>query len=183
MEVERVKQVRAAEIAKEATVVNAEAAKKAKVIEWEANKEAAVMEAAAKLELKTKEADGIKAEGLAKAEAEKEMQLASVRAQITLAEKIGEDQGYQDYLVRIRTVEAQQAIGVEQAKNLGRADIKVIANAGSVDTGVKNVMDLFSPKGGTAVGGALEALAQTDAGKALIKKFIPGSVTPVKETK
>lgn len=172
MEVERIKAVRAAEISKEATVVNAEAAKRAKVLEWEANKESALLEAAAKLELKTKEAEGIKAEGLAKAEAEREMQLASVRAQITLAEKIGEDQGYQDYLVRIRTVEAQQAIGVEQAKNLGRADIKVIANAGNVDTGVKNVMDLFSPKGGTAVGGALEALANTEFGKKLVDKLV-----------
>lgn len=179
MEVERVKAVRSAEIAKEATVVNAEAAKKAKVLEWEANKESALLEAAAKLELKTKEAEGIKAEGLAKAEAEREMQLASVRAQITLAEKIGEDQGYQDYLVRIRTVEAQQAVGVEQAKNLGRADIKIIANAGNVDSGVKNVMDLFSPKGGTAVGGALEALANTDIGKNLLSKFAPAQQTVV----
>lgn len=180
MEVERVKAVRAAEIAKEATVVNAEAAKKAKVLEWEANKESALLEAAAKLELKTKEAEGIKAEGLAKAEAEREMQLASVRAQITLAEKIGEDQGYQDYLVRIRTVEAQQAVGIEQAKNLGRADIKIIANAGDVDSGVKNVMDLFSPKGGTAVGGALEALANTDMGKNLLNKLTTAQKTVVK---
>lgn len=171
MEVERIKAVRAAEIAKEAKVVNAEAAKKAKVLEWEANKESALLEAAAKLELKTKEAEGIKAEGLAKAEAEKEMQLASVRAQITLAEQIGGNNGYQEYLIRIRTVEAQEAIGVEQAKNLGNADIKVIANAGSVDTGVKNVMDLFSPKGGTAVGGALEALANTEIGKNILSKF------------
>jgi len=171
MEVERIKAVRAAEIAKEAKVVNAEAAKKAKVLEWEANKESALLEAAAKLELKTKEAEGIKAEGLAKAEAEKEMQLASVRAQITLAEQIGGNNGYQEYLIRIRTVEAQEAIGVEQAKNLGNADIKVIANAGSVDTGVKNVMDLFSPKGGTAVGGALEALANTEVGKNILSKF------------
>lgn len=171
MEVERIKAVRAAEIAKEATVVNAEAAKRAKVLQWEANKESAVLEAAANLELKTKEAEGIKIQGFAKADAEREMQLASVKAQITLAEQIGNNAGYQEYLVRIRTVEAQQAIGVEQAKNLGKADIKVIANAGSVDTGVKNVMDLFTPKGGTAVGGALEALANTDIGKKIVDKI------------
>ena len=140
-------------------------------MEWEANKESALLEAAAKLELKTKEAEGIKIEGLAKADAEREMQLASVKAQITLAEQIGNNAGYQEYLIRIRTVEAQQAIGVEQAKNLGKADIKVIANAGSVDTGVKNVMDLFTPKGGTAVGGALEALANTDIGKKIVDKI------------
>ena len=171
MEVERIKAVRAAEISKEATIVNAEADKRAKVLEWEANKESALLEAAAKLELKTKEAEGIKVEGFAKADAEREMQLASVKAQITLAEQIGNNQGYQEYLVRIRTVEAEQAIGVEQAKNLGKADIKVIANAGSVDAGVKNVMELFTAKGGTAVGGALEALANTDAGKKLLEKF------------
>lgn len=171
MDVERIKAVRAAEIAKEATVVNAEAAKRAKVLQWEANKESALLEAAANLELKTKEAEGIKIQGFAKADAEREMQLASVKAQITLAEQIGNNAGYQEYLVRIRTVEAQQAIGVEQAKNLGKADIKVIANAGSVDTGVKNVMDLFTPKGGTAVGGALEALANTDIGKKIVDKI------------
>lgn len=171
MDVERIKAVRAAEIAKEATVVNAEAAKRAKVLQWEANKESALLEAAANLELKTKEAEGIKIQGFAKADAEREMQLASVKAQITLAEQIGNNAGYQEYLVRIRTVEAQQAIGVEQAKNLGKADIKVIANAGSVDAGVKNVMDLFTPKGGTAVGGALEALANTDIGKKIVDKI------------
>ena len=69
---------------------------------------------------------------------------------------------------RIRTVEAQEAIGVEQAKNLGKADIKVIANAGNVDSGVKNVMDLFSPKrqygGGRCVRGACQYAAWQKSG-------------------
>jgi flotillin len=129
------------------------------------------LEAEGKLVAKTKEATGIQLEGEARADAEKKMQLASVEAQITLAAKIGENKGYQEYLIEIRAVEAQEKIGVEQAKNLGRADIKVIANAGDVNTGVKSAMDLFSSKGGTAVGGMLEAFKNTSAGKAVIEKL------------
>ena len=99
-----------------------------------------------------------------------------VEAQITLANKIGENQGYQEYLIKIRTVEAQEAVGKEQAKNLGNANIKVIANAGTVDGGIKSAMDLFSAKGGTGVGAALEALSNTDIGKQLLDKFVKPKV-------
>lgn len=173
MEVKRVEQVRAAEISKDSQIVEAEARKRTLVLQAEADKESAVLKALANLELKEKEAKGIQLEGEAKADAEKKMQLASVEAQITLAEKISKDDGYQKYLISIRTIEANQAIGIEQAKNLGRAEIKVIANAGSVDSGVKSVMDLFSAKGGTAVGSALEALSNTPVGKTILDKFVP----------
>jgi flotillin len=182
MAVEKVNQVQLANIKKEANIVKAEEEKQVVIITAQANKESLALnaegvkrqlelEAEGKLVAKTKESTGIQLEGEARADAEKKMQLASVEAQITLAAKIGENKGYQGYLIEIRAVEAQEKIGVEQAKNLGRADIKVIANAGDVNTGVKSAMDLFSPKGGTAVGGMLEALKNTNAGKSILEKI------------
>lgn len=124
---------------------------------------------------KQKEASGIEAEGKAMAKAKELDQLASVTAQTELAAKIGENKPYQEYLIRIEQVRANQAVGIEQAKNLGKAQIKVIANAGDIDSGVNSVREVFSPKGGTAIGGMLEALANTDTGKALIKQFLDKS--------
>ncbi len=54
---------------------------------------------------------------------------------------------------------------------MGHAQIKVIANAGDVSTGITKAMDLFSTKGGTAIAGALEAINQTDVGKKFVDKF------------
>ena len=182
MAVEKVNQVKLAEIKKEANIVKAEEEKSVTIISSEANKEylainaAGVkkqleLEAEGKLYSKAKESEGIHLEGTARADAEKKMQLASVEAQITLAAKIGENKGYQEYLINIRSVEAQEKVGVEQAKNLGRADIKVIANAGDVNSGVRSAMEMFSSKGGTAVGGMLEALKNTPTGKAVLEKI------------
>jgi len=124
-------------------------------------------------------AQGITAEGSARAEAEKLMQLAPVEAQIVLAKEIGENVGYQDYLIKVRVVEKDQAVGIETAKALEKSDLKVIVNSGDVQSGVSNMMDLFSPKGGTAIGGMLEALKQTDAGKAVISNLLAPS-TPAR---
>ena len=194
MAVERVNQVKLAEIKKEANIVKAEEDKSVTIISSEANKQAfeinaegvrlqLEIEAEGKLVAKTKESTGIQLEGAARADAEKKMQLASVEAQITLAAKIGENKGYQDYLIGIRGVEAQEKVGVEQAKNLGRADIKVIANAGDVNSGVKSAMDLFTPKGGTAVGGMLEALKNTSTGKAVLEKLTGKKIEETETTK
>ena len=40
-----------------------------------------------------------------------------------------------------------------------------IANTGQVDDGVNKVMDLFSSRGGMALGAAVEAFKQTPAGE------------------
>lgn len=164
MEVARVQEVKQAEIRRQAEIIKAE--QEAKVITTIAD---------ANLSAKQKEASGIEAEGKAKAKAKELDQLASVTAQTELAAKIGENKPYQEYLIRIEQVRANQAVGIEQAKNLGKAQIKVIANAGDVDSGVSSVREVFSPKGGTAIGGMLEALANTDTGKALIKQFLDKS--------
>lgn len=160
MSIIKVQQVKQAEITKEANVVKAEE-----------EKQVVVLKAEGDLEAKKKEAEGIKVEGQASAEAEKLMQLAPVEAQIVLAKEIGENQGYQNYLVTIRQVEATQAVGIEQARNLGNADIKVIANTGDVHSGVSNVMELFTSKGGTSIGAGLEALANTEIGAQLLGKL------------
>jgi flotillin len=191
MEVKRVQEVKAAEIMKDVTlvhaeqekqrsIIDAEAAKQTTVITAEAKKQAAVIDADAKKEATTKiaegqlaatknEAEGIQAVGMARAESEKALQLAPVEAQIKLATEIGSNQSYQQYLVTIRQVEASEKIGIAQAETLKEANVKIIANAGSVDGGIKSVGELFSAKGGTQVGALLEGLANTDAGKALLK--------------
>jgi hypothetical protein len=73
--------------------------------------------------------------GNAKADAEKALQLAPVAAQIELAREIGSNEGYQAYLVSLRGVEAYVEVGVEQAKAIAQADVKVIANAGDAVQG------------------------------------------------
>ncbi|WP_428898352.1 flotillin [Parelusimicrobium proximum] len=179
MAVEKVKQVQLANINKEANIVKAEedrsvaeiaaeATKKVFIVEAEGKKQAVELEASAALTAKQKEAQGIEAEGLAVAVAIREKELASVTAQVTLAEKVGANEPYQKYLIAVRQVEANEHIGIEQAKNLGKADIKIIANGGTVDSGVKNAMDIFSTKGGLAVASALEGLKGTEAGEKLV---------------
>ncbi len=119
-------------------------------------------------------AEGITVTGAAEAEAKKLMELAPVQALISLAQEIGDNKGYQEYLVTIRQVEASERIGIQQAQALKEADIKIISNAGEPVSGLNSVMDLFSAKGGTQLTGMIEALAQSKNGKALIDKISGG---------
>jgi len=78
--------------------------------------------------------------------------------------------GYQTYLVQIRNVEATQAIGVEQAKALQSAGIKVIANTGGkVGDGLNSIGDFFTARGGQMLGAAIEGLANTPTGEQLLE--------------
>ena len=149
MQVRQVETVRAAEIARDAKVVSAEADRRKTEIDAEAAKRKAELEA----------------------DAEEKMQLASVTAQTSLAKEIGENQGYQQYLIEIRKVEATEKVGLEQAKNINGSNIKIIANAGNVTDGLNSALDVLTPKGGANFAGALEAFAATEAGKALLDKF------------
>lgn len=160
MEVKKVETVKQAEMDKEAKVITAEALKREK----ELNAEADLIQT-------TKQSEGIKLKGDAEAEAEKKMQMASVEAQLKLANEIGENEGYQKYLVEIRQVEANEKVGLAQAENIKGADIKIIAGAGDVTGGISNAMGVLSPKGGFNIAGAMEALAATDAGKELLSKL------------
>ena len=171
MEVQRVENVKAAEITKDVNIVQAEERKQTDVISAEGQKQKTVLIAEGTLEAQKREAEGLLVNGQAKAEAEKLLQLAPVEAQIVLAKEIGENQSYQQYLITIRQVEANQAIGVEQARALDKADIKVIANSGTVTGGISSLGELFTSQGGSNVGAALEGLAQSEIGKQLLDKF------------
>ncbi len=183
MAVLEVATVRKAEIEKQAIVVEADAKKQAQIVKSEGDFKASQNDAEA---IKVKgyanadvvkaskeaEAKGIEVTGLAKAETEKAIQLASVTAQKELASAIGENQGYQQYLITIKQVEAQQAIGIEQAKNIGHADIKIIANADNIADGLNKAGTLLTSKTGQGLASVLEGLSQTEIGKSLAEKFI-----------
>lgn len=190
MAVLQVETVKKADIEKERTVIEANASRERQKIEADAKvdvaerqKDAATHEADALYIQKTKEAEAelvreqniakaIEVKGLAEATAKEKTGLAEVQPQITLAKEIGTNEGYQKYLIEIKKVEASQAVGVEQAKNLSTAQIKIIANAGSsIPEGVNSVMDLFTAKGGQSLGSMLEAFAGTEAGQQLLSKI------------
>lgn len=160
-----------AEITKNIVVINATAEKDVKLVEAEGVAKSQVTIADGNLQATIKTAEGIKETGKAEAEAETAKLLAPVTAQTTLAEKIAELPTYQSYLVEIRKVEAQEAVGKAQAGALEKAEVKIIANGGDIQSGVGSISSLFSPAGGTALGGALTALANTEEGKALVDKL------------
>lgn len=168
MEVKKVEEVKAAEIAKDVAVVKAEQDKQVQVVNADAEKESTVRIAEGQLSATLKQAEGIQAEGAARAEAEKAMLLAPVNAQLTLAKEIGDNEGYQTYLISVRNIEATESVGKEMAGAIKAADVKIIANSGDVQSGIGNLADMFTPKGGTSIGGMLEGLVQTDQGKALL---------------
>ena len=114
--------------------------------------------------MKDKEAQGTLKIGSAEAEALRLKELAPVNAQIELAREIGENQGYQTYLISIKQIEANRDIGLEQAKALSAADLKIIANEGSVG-------EILSAKGGTQLAAMLEALNQSEVGKKVLDKI------------
>lgn len=171
MEIARVEHVKTAEIAKDVNLVKAQEQKQTEVVKAEGEKTKTVLIAEGQLEAEKRQAEAILVKGQANAESEKLLQLAPVEAQIVLAKEIGENQSYQQYLITIRQVEAQQAIGVEQAKALDKADIKVIANNANVSDGMNSITELFSSKGGTKLAAALEGLAQSEVGKQLVDKL------------
>lgn len=168
MAVVQVQEVRTAEIARDVEVVQADQAKRTEIIRAEGEKQKTITVAEGTLEKAKLHAQGIEAEGRARGAAEQAVLMAPVNSQIELAKEIGANAGYQTYLVQIRTIDKEQAVGIEQAKALTAAEIKVIANSGGVVDGVKNVMDLFTSKGGTQLGAMVEAFTQTDAGKQLL---------------
>lgn len=176
MAVFQVEQVALAETEQKVKLVQAEQNKRTLLMNSEAQRDAQIFAAEAQLETKKREAQAITLEGTARADAEKAIMLAPVEAQITLAKEIGENASYQKYLITIRQVEANQAVGIAQASALEKADVKVISNTGSPTAGINNVMDLFSSRGGTELGAMLEGLSQTEVGQALVSK-VTGSKT------
>lgn len=183
MEVVKIKEIKQAEIDKEKAIIQAEQDKKQIEISAEGEKYRVQTHATAQLEAKKKEAEGvksigeaeahiIKAKGVSEAEAKKAMELAGVTAQTTLAEKIGENKPYQEYLIKIREVEVSQIVGVAQyesiAKALSNADLKLLVNSGDVNSGLNSFGDIFTSKGASQINGLVEGLKQTDEGKSIL---------------
>lgn len=181
-EIEKEVQIVRANQTKETQVIKAQADKETLIIKANADKESAITTATGNLEAKKMEAQGIEAEGKAVAEAEKAKLFAPVEAQAKLAKEIGANQGYQQYLITIRQVEAAEAIGKVQAEALKAADINVIANAGDPVSGMNSVMDMFTSKGGTAIGTMLQGLANTPEGKKLVDKVLGDGKTGSEST-
>jgi flotillin len=165
---EKVTMDRAMDVKKVETVRQADITREAAVVAAEQNKQTVTLEAEGALAATQRRAEGVRAEGQATADAEAALLMAPVTAQITLAREIGSNDAYQKYLVSLKSIEAGQVVGSAQAEALKAAEIKVIANTGDVSTGVKSAMELFSPKGGLALGGMLEALSNTPQGGAVI---------------
>jgi flotillin len=183
MEVLRVNQVRKAEIEKEALIVEAEAKQRNIQIDADAKKYEKQQLAEAVLIEREKEAEGIKllgkgkAEsiknvGEAEAEAEKLRQLASVTAQTELAKSIGENEAYQSYLVQIETLKINRDVGIEYAKALTQADVKILANSGDVQSGIGGIKDIVSSKGGAGIVGLIEGLKQSESGSELVNGLL-----------
>lgn len=168
MAIVEVERIRLAEIERNAQVVKADQDRQTSVITAEAKRQTTILTAEAALEYAKRESEGTRLTGLAKADAEKAMVLAPIQAQITLAAEIGSNEAYQKYLITIEQVKASQAVGIAQAAALAKADVKIITNSGTPAEGVTSVMDLFSAKGGTAVGAMLEGITQTKTGKQII---------------
>lgn len=169
MEVARVQEVKTAEIQRDVNVVRADEVRQTDIIQAEGERQKTVLIAEGRLEEQKRAAEGTLVEGQAKAEAEKLMQLAPVEAQIVLAQEIGENQSYQQYLITIRQVEANEKIGIQQAQALQNAEIKVIANTGeTAGSGLASVGELFSSKGGTKLAAMVEGFQQTEAGKQIL---------------
>ena len=183
MEVKRVEEVKSAEITKEVAVVRAEQDQKVKVVNADADKQvrivnaegeksAMVTKAEGQLEAAKLSAQGIEAEGIANGVAEQAILMAPINTQITLAREIGGNEGYQKYLITIKQVEVSGSVGVEMAKAMQAADLKVIANSGDMQGGIAKLGDMFTPAGGTNLTGMLSALAQTPEGSALLNGVI-----------
>ena len=196
MEVIKVQQVKQAEIDKEKEIIQAEMEKRKIEIKAEADKFSIETEAKAILEVKKKDAEGVQAVGEAEAkiiaakgnseaEAEKAKQLASVTAQTTLAKEIGTNKEYQDYLIRVKTVEKDQLVEIARAesfaKALEKADLKILANSGDVQSGLNKFTDILSAKGGSQINGLLESLKQTEEGKSILNLL--KNITPNSESK
>jgi flotillin len=186
MAVVQVKVVRQADIEKEAqivkaqetkatTIINAEADKQEDIIKAEGTKAQTVTVAEGDLADQQMEAEATLAVGTAVAEAARLLEMARVDPELALAKFIGDNPDYQNYLAKIRELVKDEEVGKEQAKALVAADVKVIANTGDTIGGVDNVMDLFSSKGGTALGSMIEAVKQTPAGEAVLESLGVGN--------
>ena len=195
MAVQLVENVRGAEINREVQVVKAdedrqtfviraEGEKQKEIVIAEGEKQQTVLVAEGVLVQQLKDAEGILAVGQSNAEAKRLLEMATVNPQLELADGIGENLEYQDYMVRIENVNKDRDIGVANAEALQDAEIKMIVNAGDAPSGMDSILDVLSTKGGTQIAGMVEAIRQTDEGGALLNRLGIGTddATPATTT-
>jgi len=172
MAVKLVENVKQAEIEKSVAVVAAQKEKQTSIVKADWEKQQTITIAEWKLQEQQKSAEWIQAIWLAKAEAEKAMLLAPVKAQIELAEKIADMPEYINYLETIKALEVEEEVWTAKAEALKSGELKVIANTWTANDWVNNLMDVFSSKWGSSIASMLENLKQTDWGKALVEKLL-----------
>lgn len=160
MAVKLVEEEKQAEIKKKVAVINAEEAAEVNIKIADGEKQSAELRATA-----------IVAVGNASAEAEKAMLMAPVDTQISLAKEIGENVGYQKYLITIEQVKVSKDVGMEMAKALQQADIKVIANGTDPQSGLNSAINMFGSSGaktGMDLNGLLSTLGASEEGSNLL---------------
>jgi flotillin len=158
MEVKQVQSVRQAEIERAVAEVAADQKRKVTVVEADAQRQTMALVAEGQLTAAQKNAEATRVEGEAKGAAETAINLAAVAPQITLAKEIGSNVGYQEYLVRVERIKADQTVGVAQAAALTAADVKVIVTGGNASDGMKGISALISPQMGAVIGGLVEGV-------------------------
>ncbi len=171
MAVKKVELEKKAEIDKNVAITVAEQDKETKVLDAEANLIEQQRDAEGVLVLAKADAEGVKVRGVADADAERLILMAPVEATVALAKEIGSNKGYMEYLLSIDGIKAGETVGVAKAEAMKKADMKIITTAGDMTTGVDNMMDVFTPKGGAGLAGMLETLGNTPMGKQLLDKL------------
>lgn len=184
MAVRQVADTKAAEIAKSVAVTNAEAAAAVLVKQAEADANVVEKNAQAQLTAAQRSAEGQLATGKAAAEAHRLMLEAPVTTQLQLADGIGANESYQNYLIRQEQVKADKDVGMEMAKAIGNAKLTVMAtgganDAGSVMDGVNGLARILSPKTGTQMAGMATAMSATPEGQQLLDGLAQSNLTSV----
>lgn len=160
MAVKLVEEEKQAEIKKKVAVINAEEVAEVNIKIADGEKQSADLRA-----------NAIVAVGNAEAAAEKAMLMAPVDTQISLAKEIGENEGYQKYLITIEQVKVSKDVGIEMAKALQQADIKVIANGSDPQSGLNSAINMFGSSGaktGMDLNGLLSTLGASEEGASLL---------------
>ena len=161
---------------KKVAILNAEANQQQTILNAEAQKQQITLKAEADLVTATNEAKGTEAKGKAQALAQELAKKASVQDQVTLAKEVGENKPYQDFLIQQKQIEVQgdvmKAVGVAQAQNLSRADVKIFANAASVSEGVGKAASIFNPGTAFDIASMLEAFKSTPMGAEIADKIL-----------
>ena len=183
MDVQQTNKIRTAEIMKESARIDAERVKevstiqaetdaKVNIVNAEAAKKSVVITAEGNLDAAKCNADAVRAEGEARAAAEKAIQMVPVDTQIALAKEVGANKEYQNYLITMEQIRVSAEVGKEFAASLQTADLKIIANSNNVQTGLSGLADAVSAKGGANISAMFENLTNTPVGAALVNKFL-----------